>query len=231
MTYDITVNRRLQQLLTTERWWVNLELDENKIERLIVFINELLAANQTVNLTAIVDPEEIIDKLILDSIFPNPFIPLASRVLDMGTGAGFPGIPLKIVSPDLRMTLIDGKRKKINFLKYVIRQLSLEGIEARHIRAEALAAEERRFNVVITRAVASLVNLIQVAFPLLEKEGVVIAMKGCNYQREIEALKENSVIKIRKKTLPVDQLRIHAEKYQLPLSGFERALIFIRSPS
>ena len=228
MAYDITVNRRLQQLLTTASQRVNVELDENKIERLIPFINELLAVNQTVNLTAIVDPEEIIDKLILDSIFPNPFIPPASRILDIGTGAGFPGIPLKIVSRDLRMTLIDGKRKKINFLKYVIRQLSIEGIEARHVRAEALAGEGRRFNVVITRAVASLADLIQLAFPLLEKEGMLIAMKGSNYQTEIEALKENSVIKTGKEIFPVDQLKINVEKYQLPLSGFERALIFIR---
>ena len=231
MAYDITVNRRLQQLLTTASQRVNVELDENKIERLIQFINELLAVNQTVNLTAIVDPEEIIDKLILDSIFPNPFIPPASRILDIGTGAGFPGIPLKIVSRDLRMTLIDGKRKKINFLKYVIRQLSIEGIEARHVRAEALAGEGRRFNVVITRAVASLADLIQLAFPLLEKEGMLIAMKGSNYQTEIEALKENSVIKTGKEIFPVDQLKINVEKYQLPLSGFERALIFIRDNS
>ncbi len=192
------------------------------------FVKELLSANQTTNLTAITDPEEIAESLILDSIIPGKYLFDKKQILDLGTGAGFPGIPLKIVFPELNLTLIDARRKKVNFLKYVIRQLGLEDIAARQIRAEELAGEGGRFDAVITRAVADLAHLIKLAFPLLKKEGVLIAMKGSNYQAEIDALLANSSVSIGKEKYPADKLKIDVETYRLPFSGINRALIFLR---
>ncbi len=206
----------------------NIEMDEKTLRLLDGFVKELLNANQTTNLTAITDPEEIAESLILDSIIPGKYLFDKKQILDLGTGAGFPGIPLKIVFPELNLTLIDARRKKVNFLKYVIRQLGLEDISARQIRAEELAGEGGRFDAVITRAVADLAHLIQLAFPLLKKEGVLVAMKGSNYQAEIDALLADSSLSIGKEKYPADKLRIEVETYRLPVSKINRAIILVR---
>ena len=88
-----------------------------KIDKIVVFVSELLAWNQKINLTAITDAEEVAEKHIIDSLIPSKFIPENASVIDLGTGGGFPGIPLKIYMPSLAVTLVDSSRKKINFLK------------------------------------------------------------------------------------------------------------------
>ena len=206
----------------------HFEINEERLRLLEGFVEELLNANQATNLTAITDPEEIAENLILDSIIPGKYLLGKTRILDLGTGAGFPGIPLKIVFPELNLTLIDAKRKKVNFLKYVIRQLRLENIEAQQIRAEDLAIQGRRFDAVITRAVADLAHLIQIVFPLLEEKGALVAMKGSNYQAEIDALRQDSFLAIGKERYPVEKLKIDVETYRLPISGIDRGLIFVR---
>jgi len=221
----------------TERWsnWLrsaardfHVEINEEALRLLDRFVEELLNANQATNLTAITDPEEIAESLILDSLVPGKYLFEKKQILDLGTGGGFPGIPLKIVFPELHLTLIDAKRKKINFLKYVIRQLRLENIEARQIRAEDIATQGRNFDAVITRAVADLAHLIQLVSPLLEEEGVLIAMKGSHYQAEIDALRQHSFLAIGREKYPIEEFQIDVETYRLPISGIERALIFVR---
>ena len=206
----------------------HVEINEEGLRLLDSFVEELLNANQATNLTAITDPEEIAENLILDSIIPGKHLLDKKQILDLGTGAGFPGIPVKICFPELHLTLIDAKRKKVNFLKYVIRQLRLENIEARQIRAEDLAIQGRKFDAAITRAVADLAHLIQLASPLLEEEGALIAMKGSNYQAEIDALRQHSFLAIGREKYPVEKFQIDVETYRLPISGIERALIFVR---
>lgn len=229
MDNGIIYKDQLQQMLSAGNRGRDAEVNDEKVELLDKFTKELIAANQTVNLTAITDPEEIADKLILDSIFPGQFIPRSSAILDLGTGAGFPGIPLKIAYPDFFVTLIDGKRKKVNFLKYVIRQLRLKDIEARHIRAEELTGQGKRFDVVITRAVSPLDHLIKLALPLLEKDGLFVAMKGSNYQAEIDSLRDDAFIQTDKKKYNTRKLGIEVETYRLPVSGIARALIMVRT--
>jgi len=208
---------------------LGLELDDGKTALLEVFAKELLAANERLNLTRIVDPVELADKLLLDSVYPGKFLEGEGRVLDLGTGGGVPGVPIKIARPEVELTLIDGKRKKINFVKYVIRKLGLEGIEARQVRVEELAGEGVRFGCVITRAVASLTDLLRMAFPLLEPGGVMVAMKGAQYQEEIWAFKETGKIVCEgRRIVDPGSLDIGVERYQLPFSGLDRALIFIR---
>ncbi|MBS3757211.1 MAG: 16S rRNA (guanine(527)-N(7))-methyltransferase RsmG [Desulfobacterales bacterium] len=228
MDNGISYKDRLQQMLSSGNRGGDTEANDEKVELLEQLTKELMAANQTVNLTAISDPEEIADKLIFDSIFPGQFMPRASTVLDLGTGAGFPGIPLKIVYPDLAVTLIDGRRKKINYLKYVIRQLKLKGIEARHIRAEDMIGQGEGFDVVITRAVSSLEDLIRLALPLLKKNGRLIAMKGDSYQAEIDELKNDRWIQTGGKKYDTRGFKIDVKRYRLPVSAAGRALIMVR---
>ena len=217
-----------QQHLRRGAGKLDIVLDDRHVDLLEAFVRELLAANERLNLTRIVDPEEMADKLLLDSVYPGRFLEGEGKVLDLGTGGGFPGIPLKIERPEMELTLIDGKRKKINFVKYVIRQLGLEGIEARQVRAEELVGEGKRFGCVITRAVASLADLVGMAFPVLEKGGVVAAMKGARYQEEIERFRKTGKIACGGGMVDPGALDIRVERYQLPLSGLERALVLIR---
>ncbi len=177
---------------------LGLELDEQKIALLRRFAEELMEAGKTFNLTGITDPFEMAVKLMLDSIYPGKFIPDDARVLDLGTGAGFPGVPLKIARPELSMNLIDSRRKRINFLKYAIARLGLTGIRAEQIRAEDLAKREgQQYDTVVCRAVSSLAELAGLAAPLLKKNGRLVAMKGDMYKAmaEVEAAGfDNAVI-------------------------------------
>jgi 16S rRNA (guanine527-N7)-methyltransferase len=116
-------------------------LELSQIARFAIHAKELMAWNRFANLTAITEPIEIAVKQFLDTLPLSPLLPRVSRVLDIGSGGGFPGIPLKIMRPDLEMTLIDASRKKVSFQKHIIRTLALKDIEARHVRAEELRRE------------------------------------------------------------------------------------------
>jgi len=209
---------------------LEIHIRDAQIDQLRSFADELLMANQTVNLTSITDPLEIAEKLMLDSMVPGRFIPPESSVLDLGTGAGFPGIPLKISFPSLSVTLLDSKRKKINFVKYSIRLLNLTRIDAKQARAEELAGQPEMagsFDVVVSRAVTSLSRLIPLATPFLKINGIIIAMRGAEALHETD-MKKN---KTANQTVDGDEFKkneIQVFPYQLPLSGKERNLIVIR---
>ncbi len=133
-----------------------ISLTEFQAQLLDLHVQLLLNWNTRINLTRITDREEIIVKHLLDSILPAKFLPLSGDTLDVGTGAGFPGIPLKIVSPDLRMILLDSSRKKISFLTAVTAALELKGIRAIHGRWQDLLQAEQnlgKFQLITMRAV------------------------------------------------------------------------------
>ncbi len=149
----------------------------------------LLKWNAQINLTAITDPAEIRSHHFDDSIAPVHFIEHAKSLVDLGTGAGFPGIPLKIIMPKLRVVLIDAKRKKISFCNEVIRTLKLDGIEAIQGRAEDpyLFRTFDRFDVVISRATWDLNVFLEIADPYFDENGLCIAMRGAKWENELKS--------------------------------------------
>jgi 16S rRNA (guanine527-N7)-methyltransferase len=158
-----------------------IDLDENGIEAFDRYLKELLKWNQKINLTAIRTEKGIVLKHFLDSLSADPYLSGASTLLDIGSGAGFPGIPLKMVNPGLEVTLIDSVQKKVAFQRHIIRTLHLTGIEALHGRVQDQEVTQRlkeRFDVVISRAFSDLSTLLILSQPFLKKGGKVLAMKG-----------------------------------------------------
>ena len=158
-----------------------IHLDEKLIEAFDLFLKELIKWNQKINLTAIRTEKGIIIKHFLDSLSASPYLLNTFSLLDIGSGAGFPGIPLKIVCPSLKVTLIDSVRKKVDFQRHIIRTLGLKGIEATHGRVqdkELLQSRGGRFDAAISRAFSDLQSLLVLSFPFLKKGGILLAMKG-----------------------------------------------------
>lgn len=152
----------------------------------------LLKWNAKTNLTAITNRAEVVEKHFCDSLALLPLLPSSCRVLDLGTGGGFPGIPLKIANPALEMVLIDAKQKKVSFLQAVIAELGLTQITALAGRAEDIALQQKvgTFDVVVSRATWELKDYVHAAYPYLKKGGQVIAMKGAKWQEELAAAQE-----------------------------------------
>lgn len=168
-------------------------LKKEQIEKLDLYAEMLLEWNEKINLTAITDSEGIAIKHFYDSLTPLWYlnIPKNARVIDVGTGAGFPSIPMAIVRPDLRFTLLDSLNKRLNFLNEVCTRLDIKA-ELVHMRAEDAAqkAEYREsFDVAVSRAVAALPVLCEYCIPFVKKNGMFIAMKGSKAEEELEISK------------------------------------------
>ena len=166
---------------------------KNNIEKFYKYMKLLLEWNEKINLTAIKDENEFIVKHFIDSLVASKYIENSSKIIDIGTGAGFPGIPLKLFDDKQNSTLIDSVNKKINVLKNIIEELNLENIEAIHIRAEELAKDNNyreKFDVAISRAVANQTTLVEYLIPFVKLNGIIICMKGPNFEEELEDSKK-----------------------------------------
>jgi 16S rRNA (guanine527-N7)-methyltransferase len=201
---------------------LGIQIDERVSAAFSIHAFELINWNRKINLTAITDPREIAIKHFLDSLAPTGCIPDRGRLLDIGSGSGFPGIPLKIIKPSISALLIDGVRKKINFLKHVLRTLSLENIEARHLRTETLLKVpeyETFFDVIISRALSDLTTFVKSALPMLAKSGTIIAMKGKVDAKELDAVRAGA---------PGDQYSLQIKTYRLPSIDSQRSLVILK---
>jgi 16S rRNA (guanine527-N7)-methyltransferase len=208
-----------KDLLTEGAKAFGIYLDGKAIGAFDLYLKELLKWNQKINLTGVRSEKGIVPKHFLDSLSVNPYLPKHSSILDIGSGAGFPGIPLKIVQPTLEMTLIDSVRKKVDFQRHIIRMLGLKGTEAIHGRAQdkgILQGLGGRFDIVLSRAFSDLQTFLALSFPFLIEGGTVIAMKGEVDDKEMRLLTETEGTRYRlKKAVPLI----------LPFSSFKRTIL------
>ena len=171
-----------------------VHLNEENVAAFDLYLRELLKWNEKINLTAIRTENGIIVKHFLDSLSVYPHVVESSSLLDIGSGPGFPGIPLKIVTPDLEITLIDSVRKKVDFQRHIIRTLGLKGIEAVHGCVQETGAVQKkmqgRYDRVISRAFADLETFLRLGLPFLKKGGLALVMKGRAAEKEIEMIVE-----------------------------------------
>lgn len=171
---------------------INIELNDVQIEKFYRYMDLLLEWNEKINLTAITDCKEIILKHFIDSLTIEKYIDKNSYLVDVGTGAGFPGIPLKILREDINIVLLDSLNKRVNFLNEVCNNLELKNIETVHARVEEFAKNKKyreKFDVVTSRAVANLSILSEYMLPLAKKSGLCVCMKGKEIEEELNNAK------------------------------------------
>lgn len=187
------------------------------------YMNLLLEGNKKINLTAITEENDIILKHFVDSLTISKYIKEGNSVVDVGTGAGFPGIPIKITRENVKVTLVDSLNKRILFLQEVIKKLDLRNIETLHYRAEEFGQNKKyreSFDIATSRAVANLSTLVEYLLPLVKIGGICICMKGSEIESELESSKKAVQIlggKIEK-----------IEEFTLPESDIKRNIVIIR---
>ena len=170
---------------------VEMEFTEAQYEQFIKYMRLLQEWNEKINLTAITEDEEVVKKHFIDCIkaFKSDAIKNANTVIDVGTGAGFPGLPIAIMNPEVKVTLLDSLNKRINFLNLVVRELGLKNVTTIHSRAEDGARRpelREKFDVATSRAVANMAVLSEFCMPYVKKEGYFVALKGPSIDEELE---------------------------------------------
>lgn len=159
---------------------LGVSLNAAVLDQFALHAAELLRWNRRFNLTAITAPLDVAVKHYIDSVAPSAHIPSRGTLLDIGTGGGFPGIPLKILNPELDVTLVESSRKKASFLKHAARLLALKPLQVVEIRAEEIQLPQKNagFDVIVSRALAPLDRFLTMALPLVARGGLLVAWKG-----------------------------------------------------
>ena len=198
---------------------LNVDLTEEKLEKLNKFYNLLIEWNKKINLTRIEEEEEVYLKHFYDSLTIAKAVDLSEikTLCDIGTGAGFPGIVLKIFYPNLKITLIDSLKKRVNYLNEIMKDLGIDNIEAIHVRGEDYKGQ---YDVVTSRAVANIEKLLGYTMHLVSPTGIFIAMKG-----DIEKELTPDVKKKIEKKYKIEKI----EKFLLPKENSNRSLVVIKN--
>ncbi len=198
---------------------LNIKISTKQLNQLDKFYKLLIAWNEKINLTRITKEKDVYLKHFYDSLTIVKEVNLAEKetLCDVGTGAGFPGIVLKIIYPNLKITLVDSLLKRVNYLNSIIKELELQDIQAYHSRGEDFAGE---FDVVTARAVANIEKLLNFTMHMVKKDGIFIAMKG-NIEEE---LTKEVINKINKKYKLVT-----INKFILPKENSHRSLVVIKN--
>jgi 16S rRNA (guanine527-N7)-methyltransferase len=190
MTIKI-MEKELERILTEGAAELGVGLDTAAQAAFFVYLRELKAWNRKINLTAIEDDRDIVVRHFLDSLTVCRLLKGSERLLDVGAGAGFPGIPIKIAMPGTDVVLMDSVSKKVHFIRHIARTLGLKGLEAVSCRVEEKAAIEKyggTFDCVVSRAFAELRDFVSAGLPYLKAGGRLIAMKGPAYAGELGAV-------------------------------------------
>lgn len=186
----------LEQLLADSCGKINIELSDFQIKQFMDYKDMLLEWNEKMNLTAITDEREIILKHFADCLIINSLIDMKDKnVIDVGTGAGFPGVPVKIAEPSVKMTLLDSLNKRISFLTELTEKLGLKNVNCLHMRAEDGGNDKsmrESFDMCVSRAVANLAVLCEYCLPFVRQGGYFISMKGPDVEDEVSEA-ENAV--------------------------------------
>ncbi len=203
---------------------LGIKLEKEQIDNFILYKELLEEWNQKINITTITDSFEIDIKHFVDSITPltTEFFKENIKLIDIGTGGGFPGLPIKIMREDIEVVLVDSTKKKVNFLADVIDKLGLEKIQAIHGRAEEMGRNtdyREKFDIAISRAVAQLNTLCEYCLPFVKVGGYFIAMKGPDVKEEVEEA-SNSIKLLGGKLIDTKVIK-------LPLSDITHSLIII----
>ncbi len=198
---------------------INIEITDDQLNQLDKFYHLMIEWNEKINLTRITEEKDVYLKHFYDSLTLNKVVNLkeVKTLCDVGTGAGFPGVVLKIVFPNLKVTLIDSLLKRVNYLNEIIKELGLDNIEAIHSRGEDYKGS---FDIVTSRAVANIEKLVDYTMHLVAKDGVFVAMKG-NIEEELTETVEKKIS--RKYHI------IKVEKFLLPKENSQRSLVMIRN--
>lgn len=203
---------------------LNPALDDEQLDKLEKFYELVIKQNRVMNLTAITEPHEFAVKHIIDSLsaWDDKILCGVEKILDVGTGAGFPGIPLKVFRPQLKFCLVDSLNKRVEFLRKVVAELELEGVEIFHGRAEELTRQKifrEQFDAVTSRAVARLNILAEYCLPFVKVGGKFVALKGKSFLEELDEAR--GAIKI------LGGGEIFVREIKLPTLDDSRAVIYI----
>ena len=206
------------EMLASGLQQLGLSVNPQAVEKLLQFSDLLLEKNKVMNLTAVTDPKDVVTRHFLDCAALASYIGAGQTVLDVGTGAGFPGIPLAILCPGTQFTLLDAQRKRIDFLKEVVEELSLSNVMPVHARAEEFAALHRAsFDLAVSRAVADLRVLVELTLPMVKKGGAFYAMKAADCMDEVGSASQAFAIL----GAPAAEIL----RYIVPHDGVERVLV------
>ncbi len=190
------------------------------VDKLLKFSELLLEKNKVMNLTAVSTPEEVATRHFLDCASLFKYIAEAERVIDIGTGAGFPGIPLAVLCPSVRFVLLDAQKKRVEFLREAVGRIGISNCEAVQARAEDYAKAHREgFSIAVSRAVAELRVLCELSMPLVETGGAFLAMKAAGCEEEADRASNAAVA--------LGGGRVEILRYVVPLAGTERSIVRI----
>ena len=184
--------KEFKEIFINESKDLNLEINDKQLELFYHYMNGIIDWNDKINVTAITDEKMFIVKHFVDSLAINKFVAQAKSIIDIGTGGGFPGIPLKIMNYDKKVTLIDSVNKKLNVIRDITKDMDLGELEILHSRAEDLASKQEyreTYDIATTRAVSNFSTILEYMLPFIKVGGYAICMKGPNYTEEFEEAK------------------------------------------
>ncbi len=213
---------------------LNIPVSGFQTDQFAIHAVELEKWSKKMNITAISDPVEVAVKHFVDSITPVRYLHNDLKLLDVGSGGGFPGIPLKVMIPSLSVSLIDASRKKISFLKHVLRLLKLDNIKATQTRIEDFIEEKtnlQTFDIVVCRAFTNLRSFVEKAIPILSKKGIIIALKGISSENELKSLQTILLRNSKTSKITKYDFSIHVMKFTLPRIGAKRSIITLKNKS